>query len=68
MPPHLEDNRVICNMKFETMGVAPNLEFMRINTKSSQVFFMLKLPHIMSGVRVLKFGFLAYHARMGGSR
>ena len=48
------------------MGLVPNPEFMRIYTKVTQVFLMLKLPYPKRGVGVLKTGFLARQTRMGG--
>jgi hypothetical protein len=34
------------------MGLVPNLEFMRINTKSPKFFLMLKLPYVNNGVKI----------------
>ena len=48
------------------MDFFPNLEYMRINTKLTQVFLMLKLPYTKIGLKLLKKNFLACSTRMGG--
>ena len=48
------------------MGLDPNHEFMRINTKVTQVFLMLKLSSKKSGVKLLQTDFLACPTRMSG--
>ena len=48
------------------MGLVPNLEFMKINTKVTEVFLMLKLPYTNSGVKLFQYNFLACITRMGG--
>ena len=51
----------------ESMGLIPNLEFMRTNTKPhTQVLSMLILPHIKSVVGLLKPNFVACPSRVGG--
>ena len=58
--------RVICKVKgTKSLGLVQSLDLMRINTKSPQVFLMLKLPWMKSGVRLLKINFLACPTRMG---
>ena len=49
------------------MGLVPNREFMRINTKSSRVFSMLKLPNTKIGAGLLNISCVACPARMGGA-
>ena len=47
------------------MGLVPNHEFMRINTKVVRVYFVLeKKPYTKNGVKLLKTSFLACHARI----
>ena len=59
--------RVICEVKAdETMGLVPNLQFIRVNTKSSKFFLMLKLAYTKSGVTLLQTGPLVCPTRMGG--
>lgn len=50
----------------ETMGLVPNHEFIRINTKSPEFFFMIELPYIHNGDGLLKTGFLACRPRWVG--
>ena len=51
------------------MGLVPNLEFMRITSKTvTQVFLMLELSYIKSGVKLLKISFLGCLTRIGGPR
>ena len=47
------------------MGLVPNLEFMGVNTKSPKKISCLITIH-KSGVGLLKIGFLACLAKMGG--
>ena len=48
------------------MGLVPNLEFIRINTKSLKFSYCLKLSYTKSYVELLKIGFLTFSTRMGG--
>jgi hypothetical protein len=48
------------------MGLVSNFEFMKTKDIVTQVFLMLELSYMKSGVRLLKVGFVAWPTRMGG--
>ena len=48
------------------MGLVPNNDLMRVNTKSPKFFLMLKLPYTKSGVKLLKSNFLTSPIRADG--
>ena len=65
--PNFSFIRVICKVKeMKPWAHGPNLDFMRINTKSSIVFLMLKLSYTKNGVTLLTIWFVACPARLGG--